>query len=143
MREALFVAVSLSVAGLAFAAAGPQTPRKKPTPTTVTLSGCVQKSETSPGQFTLVDQTGIYRLTGMDVREFLGRRVQIVGGPPRKLKITGGLKPSPNVAGQAGAMDPARAATAAHDAASVRGTGPELELRVRSVAQIAGSCGQN
>ncbi len=141
MRQLLLVTVVLSIAGLAFAAAGSQTPGKKPT--TVTLSGCVQKSDTAPGQFTLVDPTGIYRLTGMDVREFLGRRVEIVGGPPRKLKITGGLKPSPNVAGQAGAMDPARAAMAAHDAASVNGTGPELELRVRSVTQIAGTCGQN
>jgi hypothetical protein len=60
------------------------------------------------------------------------------------LKITGGLKPSANVAGQAGAMDPARAAVAAHDAATVNGTGPELELRVRSIKPVEGvPCGQD
>jgi hypothetical protein len=141
MRNILVASMSLILVSLAVAAADAQRPAKKPD--TVTLSGCVQKSETVPGQFTLVDPTGIYRLTGMDVREYLGRRVQIVGGPPRKLKISGGLRPTPNVAGQAGAMDPARAATATHDAASVKGTGPEMELRVRSVTQVSGSCGQH
>jgi hypothetical protein len=141
MRNVLPAIMSLCLVSLAVTAATAQGPGKKPN--TVTLTGCVQKSDTVPRQFTLVDPTGIYRLTGMDLREFLGRRVEIVGGPPRKVKISGGLKPSPNVAGQAGAMDPARAATAAHDAAAVRGTGPELELRVRSVTPVAGSCGQN
>jgi hypothetical protein len=141
MRKLLFSTVALNLASLAALSALQQPPSKNPT--IIMMSGCVQKSETAPRQFTLVDPTGIYRLTGMDVREYLGRRVQIVGGPPRKLKISGGLRPTPNVAGQAGAMDPARAAMAAHDAASVKGTGPEIELRVRSVTQIGGSCGQN
>jgi hypothetical protein len=140
MRNRLFATVSLSF-GLAFAAAGQQTPVKQPT--TVTLSGCVQKSETVPSHFTLEDETNIYRLTGLDVRDFLGRRVQVVGSVPRKLKITGGLKPSPNAAGQAGAMDPVRAAVAAHEAATVNGTGPTVELRVRSIIQTGGSCGQD
>jgi hypothetical protein len=135
MRSMFPVVVALAVASIA--AAQDATPKK---PAVVTLSGCVQKSEVSPNQFTLADGNGIYRLTGMDVREFFGRRVQVVGGAPKRLKIAGGLKPSANVAGQAGAMDPARAATATHDGAMVNGTGPEIELRVRSIKAIDGSC---
>jgi len=135
MRSLLFAAIGLSIASTV-AALQPS----KTKATTVTLSGCVQKSETAPNQFTLADENGIYRLTGVDVREFLGRRVQVVGAPPRKLKVVGGLKPSANLAGQAGAVDPARAATAVHDSATVNGTGPEIELRVRSIKPIDGSC---
>jgi hypothetical protein len=138
MRNAILAAIATAFAATA---AGQQTPVKKPT--TVTLSGCVQKSETAPSQFTLADGMTVYRLTGLDVRDFLGRRVQVVGGVPRKLKITGGLRPSPNVAGQAGAIDPVRAAVATHDAAIVNGAGPALELRVRSITSIGGACGQN
>jgi hypothetical protein len=135
MRTMIVFAASLLVTSLASA----QEPAAKK-PTTLTLSGCVQKSEVSPNQFTLADGNEIYRLRGMDVREFLGRRVQVVGGTPRRLKIVGGLKPSPNVAGQAGAMDPGRAAIAAHDNATINGTGTEIELRVRSIKALDGSC---
>jgi len=115
-------------------------PLKKPS--TVTLTGCVQKSETPAGGYTLSDETGIFRLTGVDVRDFVGRRVQIVGGQPRGLKIKGGLFPSPNVAGQAGAMDPTRAAIAATDAGAAQATGAPPEFRVRSIRPITGSCTQ-
>jgi hypothetical protein len=114
-------------------------PAKKKPPT-LTLSGCVQRSETSAGQFTLQQGDDIYRLTGMDVRDYIGRRVQVVGGAPSRLKIVGGLLPSANVAAQAGAMDPARAATAAADASARSGTGPEPEFRVRSIKPLSGSC---
>jgi hypothetical protein len=116
-----------------------QPPAKKPT--TITMTGCVQKSEAPGGGYTLSDETIVYRLTGVDVRDYVGRRVEIVGGAPRKLKITGGLLPTPNVAGQAGAMDPARAATIAADSASVNGTGAP-EFRVRAIKPITGSCTQ-
>jgi hypothetical protein len=135
MRSIIPFAVAIGFASLA--AAQDATPKK---PNTLTLSGCVQKSEIASNQFTLADGNDIYRLTGMDVREFLGRRVQVVGGAPKRLKIAGGLKPSPNIAGQAGAIDPARAATAVHDSATINGTGPEMEVRVRSIKAIDGSC---
>ena len=114
-----------------------QPPSKKPA--TLTLTGCVQKSELPAGGYTLSDGTGVYRLTGVDVRDFVGRRVQVVGGDSRKLKIVGGLLPSANVAAQAGSMDPARAATAAADAAAANGTG-NPEFRVRSIKPVTGSC---
>jgi len=112
----------------------------KKKPNTVTLTGCVQRSQTSPNQFTIEDESGIYRLTGKDLREYFGRRAEVVGGTPTRLKIAGGLKPSPNIAGQAGAIDPVRAATAIHDGAAQNGTGPEMELKVLSIKSIGGTC---
>jgi hypothetical protein len=139
MRASILVMLVLASTATV-AAQQKKEPLKKPS--TVTLTGCVQKSETPTGGYTLSDQTGIFRLTGVDVRDFVGRRVQIVGGQPRGLKIKGGLYPSANVAGQAGAMDPARAATAATDAAAAQATGAPPEFRVRSIRPITGSCTQ-
>jgi len=116
-----------------------RTPSKKPE--TITMTGCVEKGETPLGGYTLTEGTTTYRLTGVDVRDFVGRRVEIAGAPPRKMKIVGGLTPSANVAAQAGSMDPARAATAATDASMVNGTGAP-EFRVRAIKPITGSCTQ-
>jgi hypothetical protein len=132
----LIVAVVFACATSAAA----QQPAKKPT--TLTLSGCVQKSETAAGGFTLADGQELYRLTGVDVRDYVGRRVQVVGGPPRRLKIVGGLTPSPNVAAQAGDMDPTRKAMATAEGASKNGTGVIPELRIRSIQPLEGACPQ-
>jgi hypothetical protein len=137
MRASILIVLALALASASWAQQKKE-PLKKPS--TVTLTGCVQKSETPAGGYTLSDETGIFRLTGVDVRDFVGRRVQIVGGQPRGLKIKGGLFPSANVAGQAGAMDPARAATAATDAAAAQATGAPPEFRVRAIKPITGSC---
>jgi len=135
MRTLAAVAVAVVIPGVVWA----QDSNKKK-PSTVTLTGCVQRSQTSPNQFTIQDESGVYRLTGMDLRQYFGRRVEVVGGTPTRLKIAGGLKPTPNIAGQAGAIDPVRAATAIHDGATQSGTGPEMELKVRSIKSIDGSC---
>jgi hypothetical protein len=51
------------------------------------------------------------------------------------------LWPSPNVAGQAGAIDPAQASIARQPGGAASGAGMELpELRVVSVRGIDGSC---
>jgi len=136
MRHFLLTFVVLTCATAASAQPQPPSPKK---PTTITMTGCVEKGVPPAGGYTLSDGTSVFRLTGVDVRDFVGRRVQVVGGDSRKLKIVGGLLPSANVAAQAGAMDPARAATAAADAAAVNGTGTP-EFRVRSVKPITGSC---
>ena len=120
----------------------PSMPSKPSKPSTVKVAGCVQKNEAPAGGYTLSDGTSIFRLTGVDVRDFVGRRVEIVGGAPRAVKIKGGLFPSPNVAGQAGAIDPARAAIAATDAAGAQASGAPPEFRVRSIKPITGSCTQ-
>jgi hypothetical protein len=112
----------------------------------ITLTGCITHGESAPDQFTLSEQKGsqVYRLTGTDLREYVGRRVQIVGGIPdsKRLKIAGGLTPSPNIAAQAGAMDPSRAVVAAATAASGPGRVELPEFKVKSVRPISGSCSE-
>jgi hypothetical protein len=109
----------------------------------ITLTGCVTRGESSASPYTLSDEAaGAYRLTGVDVRDYVGRRVQIVGGgiTPRKLSIVGGLQPSANVAAQAGDIDPVRAAEAAAGGAAGPGTVQLPEFKVKSVRPISGSC---
>src|SRR5262249_43960346 len=112
-------------------------------PKTITLSGCVERDESQPEAFKLTDAKAkkTYRLTGADFREYVGRRVQIDGGiVVRGVKIVGGLQPNPNIAAQAGALDPSRAAVQA--ATSGTATGPAAnvqEFRVKAI-RSAGSC---
>jgi hypothetical protein len=142
MRTSFFAAVALASAAVVSAQQpDASTTSKSKKPTTITMSGCVQKSETPEGGYTFFDGTTLFRLTGVDVRDYVGRRVEVTGGDNRKLKIVGGLYPSANVAAQAGNMDPARAATKAADASMVNGTGTP-EFRVRSIKPVTGSCTQ-
>jgi hypothetical protein len=136
------------VVGLALAASlalvDVQKPDKpKPAPKVLTLSGCVVRGETTPGQYTLEDkENGLtYRLTGTDVRDYIGRRVQLVGGvPSRRFTIVGGLTPNPNVAAQAGDMDPSRAAVASSGGSAGPGNVQLPEFKVKSVRPVAGGC---
>jgi hypothetical protein len=114
-----------------------------PAPKVLTLSGCVVRGESAPNQYTIEDKdAGSYRLTGTDLRDYIGRRVQLVGGVPssRRLKIVGGLTPNPNVAAQAGDMDPARAAVASAGGAAGPGNVQLPEFRVKSVRPVSGGC---
>jgi hypothetical protein len=136
MRTGLLV---LSLLALATAVSAQQKPKK---PTTLTLSGCIQQSPTAANEFTVTsdnDNPGTYRLTGMKVRDYLGKRVELVGVQP-KLVVKGGLYPNPNVAAQAGAMDPTRAATAAAAGPAATTNAPLPEFRVRSIKPVAGTC---
>ena len=118
-------------------------PKKEPTPP-VTLSGCVAKSDGTPTQYTLRDETGspMYRLSGMNVRDYVGKRVELVGMEPdsKKVKIRIGLLPNATVAGQRGSMDPAQAATAAAGGSAPVGDVQLPEFRVRSVKPLDGGC---
>ena len=135
------------VVGLAVAA-GAQTAKTRPSTSSnraLTLTGCVQRNEVNTDQYTLVDGADktTYRLTGVEVRDYVGRRVQVVGGvvDSKKLKISGGLWPTPNVAAQAGAMDASRAATAAAGgAAPGTGPAPTVEFKIRSIRPTEGGC---
>jgi hypothetical protein len=104
----------------------------------------VQRDETTPGRYALADTKGnpMYRLTGKDVREYLGRQVELDGGTDTgRVKIVGGLQPNPNVAGQAGAIDPARAAMAGAAAGiGPVGSGELPEFRVKTVRPTGGAC---
>lgn len=140
MNNTPIVAVLVLVGSATFLnAAGAQSPKE---PELRMLSGCVTPSATSKKQFTLADaeQGETYRLTGTDVRQFVGKHVQIFGTPPRGLVIKGGLYPSANVAGQAGAMDPAKAAIAAQSGPTANDPKPVLEFKVRSVRVTPGEC---
>jgi hypothetical protein len=119
------------------------TPPKSNNGKPLTLVGCVERNETTPDQFNLnnPEDGTIYRLTGMKVGDFLGRRVQIVGGmPSKRFVVAGGLTPSANLAAQAGAIDQTRSANAAAAAPGGPGTVQLPEFRVRSVRPVTGTC---
>ncbi|HJZ71272.1 MAG TPA: hypothetical protein VKE51_06000 [Vicinamibacterales bacterium] len=131
------------IVALAAGAATAQTKsQQKPNTKSITLSGCVVRSETTPVQYTLEDkQAGTtYRLTGVDFRDYIGRPVIIVGSGAKKLTVVGGLTPTPNIAAQAGDIDPARAAVAAQTAAASKGNNDVPEFRVKSIRPAQGSC---
>jgi Protein of unknown function (DUF5818) len=111
---------------------------------TVSLSGCVVQSEKTADQFTLNDaKEGTFRLSGVKLRDYLGQRVQVAGAvvENKRLTVKGGLLPNPNVAAQAGAMDPARAAVASSGGAAGPGTVDDFpEFKVKSVRPADGSC---
>jgi hypothetical protein len=116
----------------------------KPASKTISLSGCVVRGETAPDRYTLEDKEdgGKYRLTGVNLRDYIGLRVQIAGGvvETKRLVIKGGLTPNANVAAQAGAMDPARAAMAAAGGSAGPGTVELPEFKVKSVRPVSGGC---
>jgi hypothetical protein len=110
-----------------------------------TLNGCVSQSPGATGEFTFLDADSgsRYRLTGRSVRRYAGQRVEIIGGPnTKRLTIRLGLVPSPNVAAQASAMDPAQRARAnLPGGAADSPSGPTLpEFRVITLRAVAGGC---
>jgi hypothetical protein len=137
------IAAALSIAPAAQQKAPPDTARKDAASKVVTLSGCVEKG-TMPNQFTMNDDSnGRYVVSGSGIQKYLGRRVQVAGTPgSTRFVVKGGLWPTPNVAAQAGAIDPAKAAVAAQPGGGASGTGDvDLPtLKVRSVRTIDGGC---
>jgi len=130
---------------LVSAVARAQTPKsskdKESTPST--LTGCVSDSPLLNGEFTFTDGvTGSkFRLTGKGIRQWAGQQVEIVSGPNKRLSVKGGLYPSPNIAAQGGAIDPAQAAIARQPGGAASGTGVDLpEFRVARVRAAGGSC---
>ena len=139
------LATTLAIVGAAAAISGAttraQTPSPTPSPKTLTLRGCVAGDATVPDRFNLTEDTdGItYRLSGADVRRYVGQRVQVTGGvESKRLHIAGGLVPSANAAGQAGAMDPAQAAMAASTPGANSAQLPTF--KVARVRTVAGEC---
>jgi hypothetical protein len=119
------------------------TAKKQTTPKVITLDGCVEKGS-APNQYTLNDDVnGRYQVSGSDIAKYVGRRVEVAGTPgPTKFKVKGGLWPTPNVAAQAGAIDPVQAAIASQPGGGAAGTGSvDLPtLKVRSVRTLDGGC---
>jgi hypothetical protein len=147
MRQIVAAAAFTLVCALPLAAQDKAAQDKKAAPKppdkTMSLSGCVVRGETTPDQFTLEDATeGKYRLSGVKLKDYIGQRVQIAGGvvETKRLVIKGGLLPNPNVAAQAGSMDPVRAAVAAVGGSAGPGTVDLPEFKVRSVRPVTGGC---
>jgi hypothetical protein len=143
MQRLMAAAFVIALLGSSVAIA--QTPKSaKAKDTEVTLTGCVSQSPLGNGDFTFTDGVSgsKYRLTGKGMRLYAGQQVEIVSGPNKRLAVKGGLYPSPNIAAQAGAIDPAQAAIARQPggAASGTGIGDLPEFRVAKVRASGGSC---
>jgi hypothetical protein len=110
----------------------------------VEVTGCVSGQPAAGGAYTLTDaQGGKYRLTGKKMQKYAGHMVAVTGGN-RKLSVSGGLWPSANAAGQAGALDPAQEAIARQPGGSTRPAGPGAvplpEINVVRVRTVEGAC---
>ena len=117
----------------------------KDAPKQLQMTGCVAKDRFAPGQFTFqeADSGWKFRLTGKGLKNFVGHRVEIVGGPPGKgVTFRTGLYPSPNTAAQAGALDPAKAAIAAMPggAADAPNQAALPEFHVIRLHDVEGAC---
>jgi len=149
MRHWLAAVVGIQMLTVGMAAQSETTAEKKPQPkpappAIVTLTGCVGGGKSAGEPFTLTsgDGTVAYKLSGKNMRQYLGRQVTIVGNnDTRRLKIVGGLVPSANVAAQAGAMDPTRAAVASDPLSTATKNDQQLpEFRVKAVQTSGASC---
>jgi hypothetical protein len=119
------------------------TAKREQRPRTVSLTGCVERGNT-PTQLTIDDPlNGRYEVSGSDIKKYLGRRVQVAGtAGSTRFRIKGGLWPSPNVAAQAGVIDPGRAAVAAQPGGPASGTGT-VDLptfKVKSIRTLDEAC---
>ena len=138
--HALGVVLACSVSLLA---AETQTnPPPKAAAKTITLTGCVVRGEMGANDYAISDATeGAFRLTGMKLRDYVGKRVLIAGGvQAKRLQIKGGLLPSANIAAQAGAIDPTQAAMANAGGAAGPGAVQLPEFRVKGIRPVAGGC---
>jgi hypothetical protein len=118
----------------------PATAKKPKEP--VIMSGCIT-SDAAGREMTFTDGDGTqYRLTGTNVKKYVGQRVQVVGGyDSKRLRVNGGLTPTPNIAAQAGAIDPGVAAVAALGGGTTGTGSPRLpEFHVTRVSAVAGNC---
>src|SRR6185503_12555978 len=148
IRELTYGLAALLVVFHMAAGAAAQTPASSSKPPAndskeIRLNGCISRDAIRPGQFNFLDnESGFkYRLTGKGLRKFVGQRVEIVGGPPGKgITFRTGLWPSPNVAAQAGALDPATAAVAKlpGGAADAVGASPLPEFHVVRLRNVDG-----
>ena len=121
---------------------------QKPDPNApLTMNGCVSRDYTdskNAGAYTFVDSVdgARYHVKGRGVSKYSGMSVQVVGSlETKKVKFVGGLYPSPNVAGQAGAIDPGKAAVAAMPGGGSNGVG-NVDLPTLNVTRFSLGSGE-
>ncbi|MGC4080993.1 MAG: hypothetical protein QM736_02505 [Vicinamibacterales bacterium] len=140
---ALLTAVFFSASLFAQQPADKPAAKEPSTPRTLTLTGCVERG-TVPNQYTIADdENGKYEVSGSSISKYLGKRVQVAGTPgSTRFRVKGGLWPTPNVAAQGGAIDPAKAAIAAQPGGGATGTGDINlpTLKVKAVRTLDGGC---
>jgi hypothetical protein len=144
LRGGLLAVIAMLASAPVASAQTAKTPQKDAAKE-IRLNGCISRDAAMPGQFTFQEDEGggKYRLTGKNLKKFVGQRVEIVGGPPGKgIAFKTGLWPSPNVAAQAGAMDPAQAAIARMPggAADAPGANALPEFHVVRLRGVDGGC---
>jgi hypothetical protein len=131
-------------AALLIASAGAVVAQEQTKTTTVELTGCVSLAPNATGQFAFTDGAsgGTYRLSGKDIKKYAGQRVRLVGDPNSKRpRFRFGLWPSPNVAAQAGALDPAQESIARQTGGAASTPDASFpELRVIRMRGVEGSC---
>lgn len=133
---------------LSIAAAAPIVAAQKPAKSSDAppeLTGCVSDQPNPNGAFTFTDAVsgGKYRLSGKKLQKYAGKKVAVVSSQSKRPSVSGGLWPSPNVAAQAGALDPAQESIARQPGGgATAGTGNvELpELRVVRIRPVDGAC---
>ena len=134
MLATLLIAVALA----------PQSAGQKTIPVEpLKLVGCVSaKPDRGDYTFTETDGGSRYRLTGKDIKKYAGQRVEVEQERPKRFQIKGGLYPSPNVAAQAGALDPVEAGIATQPGSpATAGSGNPLpEFRAGRLRAVAGAC---
>ncbi|OFW12507.1 MAG: hypothetical protein A3F69_05525 [Acidobacteria bacterium RIFCSPLOWO2_12_FULL_66_10] len=142
MRTCQALGIGLACAASLAAAQERENPPPKPATKTISLTGCVVRGEMGPNEYTISDPAeGAYRLTGVKLRDYVGKRVLIAGGvQTKRLLIKGGLLPNANVAAQAGSMDPVRAAMANAGGAAGPGNVQLPEFRVKGIRPVPGGC---
>jgi hypothetical protein len=145
LQKGLHMIATLLFATALYAAPAqtPKTETAKVEP--LTLTGCVSAKPGQTGEYEFTNEAPNgtkYRLTGKNVKKYAGQKVELVQSPSKNLVVKGGLYPSPNVAGQAGALDPTQAAIATQPGGGARaGTGTDLpEFRVERVRAVPGAC---
>jgi hypothetical protein len=144
MKSYLSATLGAAIAILSAGAVVAQEDARKTPPSTVELTGCVSLTPSASGQFVFVDGAsgGTYRLNGKDIKKYAGQRVLLVGDPNSKRpRFRFGLWPSPNVAAQAGALDPAQESIARQPgggASTPQSSDPEL--RVIRMSGVEGAC---
>jgi hypothetical protein len=120
-----------------------QAPNPKTPVEPLRLTGCVSPKPES-GDYTFTDATNgsQYRLTGKDIKKYAGLKVEVVENTSKGFAIKGGLYPSPNVAAQAGALDPVQAGIATQRGSGTStGAAADLpEFRAGRVKTVQGEC---
>jgi hypothetical protein len=144
LQRALFTSgAAIFVASIAFGQNPPPSPSNQDRVSSTTLDGCVAAGADRRKTLTLANAASqeTYVLKGLDVRDFVGKHVEIIGLPSSKrFRVVGGLYPSANVAAQAGGIDPVQAAIAGQGGPTAQASKPAVEFNVKSVRIMPGAC---